>query len=111
MGLLGSVDLTFPPTAVISGFTRPSFVGPRELKFEMFFASVVEPTVRMFFGEASNPTEPNGVCVGCRTIEAMRSVGIEIDSRQKMLRQKPSKAAGMRRVETNELIEQERRGL
>ncbi len=43
------------------------------------------------------------------TVEAVRLAGTEIDSRQQVLRQKSPEAAGVRRVETDEFIQQERR--
>jgi len=43
------------------------------------------------------------------TVEAVRLAGAEIDSRQQVLRQKSPEAADVRRVETDEFIQQERR--
>ena len=49
--------------------------------------------------------------IGCDAVEAVGSIRIEIDPRQQMLGQESSKAARLRRVETNELVEEKRRRL
>jgi hypothetical protein len=56
----GTVERTLRPRAVISGLTRPSRVGPRELNEAMNLNESVAPTVRTFFALAMSPTEPNG---------------------------------------------------
>ncbi len=45
--------------------------------------------------------------VGRDSVQAIRSIRVEIDSRQEMLGQEPSKAASVSRVEADELIQEE----
>ena len=49
------------------------------------------------------------VRIGRHSIEAVGLVGTEVDSREQVLRQESPEAAGVRRVETDEFIQQERR--
>lgn len=49
------------------------------------------------------------VRIGRHSIEAVCLVGIEVDSREQVLRQESPEAADVRRVETDEFIQQERR--
>ena len=51
------------------------------------------------------------VGIGRQAVEAVGPLGIEVDSRQEMLREEPAEAPGVRGVETDEFVEQERRGV
>ena len=46
--------------------------------------------------------------VGRVSVQTIGSIGVEIDSREEMLGQEPSKAASLRRVEADEFIQEER---
>src|ERR1700694_2766062 len=63
--LVGQVEYWLVPLATMSGFTRPSRVGPRELKPAILRAEVTAPTETTFFALARTPTVRNGPYVGC----------------------------------------------
>ena len=51
-----------------------------------------------------------GVEIARDAVEAVSALGNEIDAREQMLRDEAAEAPGVRGLETDELVEQERRG-
>lgn len=51
-----------------------------------------------------------GVEIRSETVETVSPLRIEIDTREQMFGHEPTKASGVRDVETDELVEQKRRG-
>src|SRR5213075_2889900 len=66
--LFSAVDSVLKPLAVMSGFTRPSRVGPRELKPTTLRPESVAPTATTFFELAVRPIEPTLARTGCGVI-------------------------------------------